>query len=95
MIFSFTPYEQAAIERAINVVLDGVAVRFAAAEDLIIHKLVAGRPRDLEDVAGVLARRPKLDESYLTRWLASFREVVPGDLVAEYHRLRRSEGNPQ
>jgi hypothetical protein len=52
LIFSFTPYESEAIRRAVTIILESVPVRFASAEDLIIHKLVAGRPRDVEDVRG-------------------------------------------
>lgn len=89
LIFSFTPYEDEAIRRAIGVILENTTVRFAAVEDLIVHKLVAGRPRDLEDVAGVLARNPSLDEPYLIRWLTSFEEIVHRDLVEQFHGLRR------
>jgi hypothetical protein len=89
LIFSFTPYESGAIRRAVGVVFGEATVRFASVEDLLIHKLVAGRPRDLEDAAGVLARNPPLDESYLLHWLTSFRDVVHRDLVAEYQKLAR------
>jgi hypothetical protein len=92
LIFSFSPYEAEAIRRAIPVLLEGVQVRFASAEDLIIHKLVAGRPRDIEDVKGILARKPSLDQPYLTRWLASFRDVVNRDLVSEFRSLVRTRG---
>ena len=35
-------------------------------EDLILHKLFAGRPRDLEDVSGIVLRqRGKLDWDYV------------------------------
>ena len=88
LIFSFSTYESEAIQRAVPVVMEGVQVRFASAEDLIIHKLVAGRPRDIEDVRGILARNPSLDEPYLATWLAAFREVVNRDLVAELNSLR-------
>ena len=50
LVFSFTPYETEAIRRSIAVSFGDTLVRFASVEDLIIHKLVAGRPRDLEDV---------------------------------------------
>jgi predicted nucleotidyltransferase len=89
LIFSFTPYETEAIRRAVGVVLEGVTVRFATVEDLIVHKLVAGRPRDIEDVHGLLLRHPVLDEAYLERWLRSFWGVVPGDLVAQLKALQR------
>ncbi len=93
LVFSFTPYEAEAIGRAVPVLLEGVQVRFASAEDLIIHKLVAGRPRDIEDVMGILARRPSLDELYLTRWLSLFRDVVHKDLVTEYTSLKNARNS--
>ena len=89
LIFSFTPYESEAIRRAVGVVFGIATVRFATVEDLIIHKLVAGRARDIEDVVGLLARHPSLDEPYLTRWLASFRDIVHRDLVAEFRSLQQ------
>ena len=87
-IFSTTPYEQQAIARAESVTLAGVAVPFASAEDLIIHKLCAGRPRDLEDAAGVVRRKGRgLDWVYLEHWVGEFaavpgREGLPGVLRA-------------
>lgn len=89
LIFSFTPYESEAIRRSVGIVFNGVTVRFASVEDLIVHKLVAGRARDIEDVAGLLARHPSLDEAYLIPWLASFRDIVHRDLVAELIELKR------
>jgi hypothetical protein len=49
----------------VTAVLADTLVRFASSEDLVIHKLVAGRPRDIEDVSGVLARKPALDEGIM------------------------------
>jgi hypothetical protein len=69
-------------------------VRFATAEDLIIHKLVAGRPRDLEDVRGIISHRKQIDETYLMRWLPTFREVVGRDLVLEFESIRRKSPGP-
>jgi hypothetical protein len=51
-----TPYEAGAIARAVPVELAGVEVPYATAEDLILHKLFAGRARDIEDVRGIVAR---------------------------------------
>lgn len=77
-IFSTTPYERQAIARAVRVELRGVEVPFATAEDLVLHKLFAGRARDLEDAADVVRRQgEKLDWEYLTRWAESFAEI-PG-----------------
>jgi hypothetical protein len=90
LIFSFTPYEAQAIERATFLSVSDTPVRFATAEDLIIHKLVAGRPRDLEDVRGILARQRHLDEAYLKHWFPTFRDVVSRDLVREFESIKSS-----
>ncbi len=90
-IFSTTPYERQAIDRADRIVLDGVPVPFAAAEDLIIHKLFAHRPRDMEDVRGVVRRKGHvLDWHYLDTWAQIFAEV-PGreGMPDEMSQLRR------
>jgi hypothetical protein len=88
LIFSFTPYEAQAIERAISIPILDIPVRFATAEDLIIHKLVAGRPRDFEDMRGILSRQKHLDETYLKHWLPTFREVVGRDLLRELDSIK-------
>ena len=91
-IFSTTPYERQAIERAVRVRLKGVAVPFATAEDLILHKLFAGRLRDLEDATAVVHRqREKLDWAYLERWGESFAEIAGReDLPDRLRKLRAS-----
>ncbi|MCG2758537.1 MAG: DUF6036 family nucleotidyltransferase, partial [Desulfobacteraceae bacterium] len=52
-------------------------VNFASPEDLIIHKIFAGRPRDIEDVRTVLLKNPEIDVRYVRKWLKEF------DLFAE------------
>jgi hypothetical protein len=71
-IFSFTPYERQAILRSKAVSLSGTDVMFASAEDVIIHKIFAGRPRDLEDVRSILLKNPDLDTTYIRKWLSDF-----------------------
>ncbi|MBA4392558.1 MAG: hypothetical protein C0407_03295 [Desulfobacca sp.] len=71
-IFSYTPYESQAIQRAKSVLIKDQAVFFASPEDLIIHKIFAGRPRDLEDVRTILLKNPDLDLSYIYDWLREF-----------------------
>ena len=91
LIFSSTPYEAEAIARAVRVEVRGEPVPFATAEDLILHKLFAGRPRDLEDVRGVVRRKgPELDWEYMRRWGAQF-AVIPGreGMPAEIEQLQR------
>jgi hypothetical protein len=77
-IFSTTPYEQQAIARAVRIEVAGTPVPFATAEDLILHKLFAGRPRDREDAVGVVRRKgQELDWSYLREWTREL-SMVPG-----------------
>jgi len=77
-IFSFTPYETQAIERAKKIILAGQEVCFASLDDLILHKLFAGRPRDVEDVRTLILKNPGIDMSYIRRWLKEFDTSVPG-----------------
>ena len=91
IIFSQTPYEREAIGRAIAIDVGGTSVPFASAEDLVLHKLFAGRPRDIEDAEGIVRRKGRdLDWAYIRRWAMEFSEV-PGregmpDLVDELER---------
>jgi predicted nucleotidyltransferase len=71
-IFSFTSYERQAIARAVPALLGGTKVMFAAVEDVIIHKVFAGRPRDLEDVRSLLVKNPGIDRHYVKKWLKEF-----------------------
>ncbi len=71
-IFSFTEYEREAIKRAVNIMLGGSAVKFASVEDVIIHKIFAGRPRDIEDIKGIMSKNKNFDKSYVLKWLNLF-----------------------
>jgi hypothetical protein len=71
-IFSFSPYERQAIERAKDIKLGRSIVRFASLEDVVIHKVIAGRARDLEDVRSILLKNPRYDSSYIKKWLKEF-----------------------
>ena len=71
-IFSFTHYETEAIKRAEKVKIMDQEVKFASPEDLIIHKIFAGRPRDVEDVRTVLLKNPGIDIQYIQEWLKEF-----------------------
>ncbi len=90
-ILSTTPFERQALKRAEPVELGEVQVPFASAEDLLLFKLFAGRPRDLEDAVGVVRRKgASLDWRYLELWAAEF-SVVPGreDLPRRLAELRK------
>jgi hypothetical protein len=48
--------------------VEGRSVKLVSAEDLILFKLIASRPRDLIDIQDVLFTQGELDEPYLRRW---------------------------
>lgn len=53
-------YQEVALARAVDHVL--------TAEDVIVHKLIAWRPRDRDDVRSILEAGVPLDKAYITRW---------------------------
>jgi hypothetical protein len=50
--------------------IEGKPVQLVTAEDLILFKLLAGRPRDLLDIKDILFMQGQLDEGYMRRWAA-------------------------
>jgi len=71
-------YEEGVVSRAVDWELgpDRV-VRLCSAEDLVIHKAVAGRPQDLRDIEGIVYRQgPTLDTSTIRHWLDAFAELL-------------------
>ena len=71
-IFSFSPYEKLAIKRSIPIIFSNIPIQFASLEDVIIHKIFAKRPRDLEDVRTILIKNPEYDIQYINKWLEKF-----------------------
>ena len=92
-VFSTTPYERQAIERAGSVAIAGASVRVATAEDLILHKLFAGRPRDIEDAESVVRRKGgELDWAYVGRWAAQFAGVPGREGLPQLVKRLKTEG---
>lgn len=90
--FGIPGYEGIAIERATAVDIPGVgSMRLLVPEDLVIHKCVAGRPRDLEDVRLVLVRQGEhMDIDYIREWLDQFSLVIEDrDVRADFEDVLR------
>lgn len=71
-IFSYSSYERQAIERAKEIKFGQTEVKYAALEDVVIHKIIAGRARDIEDVQYILLKDPDYDTDYIEKWLTEF-----------------------
>lgn len=82
-IFSFTPYETEAIKRGKTITIGGNEVIFISPEDLIIHKIFAGRPRDIEDARTIILKNPQIDKQYIRNWLTEFDKVQEGNIFLE------------
>lgn len=58
-----------------------VRLPVAAAEDLVIFKLIASRPKDVEDAASLLVLHPDLDVGRIRTRLAALADLVEDDGV--------------
>ena len=81
--------EELFLERAVVRKVHGLEISVAAAEDLIVMKVLAGRRKDEEDVVAVLsAQRGKLDLELIRRTLSDLSEALAqDDLLPAFERL--------
>jgi predicted nucleotidyltransferase len=88
-IFSFIDYERQAIKRAKKVKVADYAVKFSSPEDIIIHKLFAGRPKDIEDAENILIKQGrKIDMDYIKKQLKVFSTAYP-EMPERFKNLHR------
>ena len=88
-IFSFSPYEQQAIGRARKITFGRAQIKFASLEDVVIHKIIAGRPRDIEDVQSILLKNPGYDSHYIEKWLAEFETALDKNYGETFAGLKK------
>jgi len=86
-VLSDSAYERGALDRAVPIETAGVPVRFVSAADLLVHKVVAGRPRDLEDARAVLAKNPDVDRELVRSCLRELETAVEEPLVRRFDDL--------
>jgi hypothetical protein len=83
-------FEQQAIARAEPIEMADVTIPVATAEDLLVMKVLAGRPRDEQDARGlVIAQGDRLDWDYCLAIAAQLQEAVGLDLTTRVQSLRR------
>jgi hypothetical protein len=89
MALGVTGFEQTLIARAEKVRFGRMFLPVARTEDLLLLKLMAGRPRDEEDARGIVARQaPRLDWDYLLAVGAELSRALAMNLVPQLRRLR-------
>ena len=85
--------EEQFLDRAELHVLEGVRVPIATVEDLVTMKILAGRPKDLDDAKGMLrARSEEIDLDHVRRMLQLLEEALSqSDLIPQLEQLIRRE----
>ncbi len=74
--FGTLPFEKEAITNAFWIDIRGVRLPLPTAEDLIIMKAVAHRPRDLADIESIVDAHKKLNLRRIRRWVREFSTAV-------------------
>jgi hypothetical protein len=91
LVIAETGFDIEALSRSRQVeMMPGITLTLCSPEDLIIYKLISTRPRDNDDIPGIIIRQNKsLDDVYIEKWLREF-ELAFDDstLVASYQKLR-------
>ena len=83
--------ERAFLERTREVELAGVRVPVLSPEDLIVTKLLAFRPRDVDDILGILGEQRELDLDHITETVALVQEGLDDpDLMSRWQELLRT-----
>ncbi len=74
------------LARAVRVDIGGATVPVISAEDLIVTKILAGRPKDIDDIRGVLAERgAQLDMGHVRTVLGTLEQALgQSDLVPHF-----------
>lgn len=65
LLVAVVEYQRLAIQR-------GLADHVLTVEDVIVHKLIAWRLKDRDDIASILAGGPDLDADYVAEWAAAW-----------------------
>ncbi len=88
--FTLPGYDELIIERAGKHHIDGLTAWICTAEDVIIQKMTAGRPKDYLDVQAVLdVQKGKLDYGYVELWLPQFADLLEKpEILSDYHAMK-------
>ncbi len=89
-LLSVPGYEENIVARATLQDLGGLPIMVCSGEDLIIQKAVADRPKDWQDVEGILAEHFRdLNDAYIEEWLQQFAEVLDRPEMLDRYRSTR------
>ncbi len=94
--FGGLSFEQAAIDNSKIHDVGGLRVRLPRVEDLLIMKAVARRPKDLQDIEGLLSAHPEADVATVRQWVSEFATAMStSDMLDDFDKLvARSKSRP-
>jgi hypothetical protein len=86
--FGALAFEELAVQHSQHYDIRGIHVQLPRVEDLLVMKAVAQRPKDLEDIRGLLDAHPEADVAAARRWIREFSiaSSLP-DMLEEFDRL--------
>jgi hypothetical protein len=88
--FAELTFERELISRATPRALKGISFKLATAEDILIMKAIALRPRDIADIESILTVAPAVDLQRVRRILAEFSEALETrDFSGEFEAIVR------
>ena len=94
--FGGLSFEQEAIDNSKIHDIGGLRVRLPRVEDLLVMKAVARRPKDLQDIEGLLAAHPEADVATVRQWVSEFATAMStSDMLDDFDKLvARSKSRP-
>lgn len=84
-----TDFDRAALARAVYVAAEGVSLKVATPEDLILYKLQTWRTQDRADVERLAAEYEVLDTGYIESWLGPLSDAGGADIRARWKEVSR------
>lgn len=83
--------EDSFFERVVMISIGSTQIPFASAEDLVVMKVLSGRPKDLDDITSILAaRRDALDIAAIKKTLKTAEFLLDqSDLLSTFAQLSK------
>ncbi len=93
VILGDLPFERTALARCESHDFGGVLIRLPRVEDLLVMKAIARRPKDIQDLEGLLAAHPEVDARSARRWVREFATAMNmPEVLAEFDALLSRQG---
>jgi Nucleotidyl transferase of unknown function (DUF2204) len=88
VMFGGLTFEQRAVAQCQSHQVGGVQVRLPRVEDLLVMKAIARRPKDIQDLRGLLAAHPEADVVAARHWVREFADATTTpDMLSEFDAL--------